>query len=257
MKLFAALLLLAPLGVSAFGPAKQPKTVSTSPPALHAALSPKPEQSSMFNAMGNIWNREVASAFAGSEQDVVIEPDFTLAWLFALSGAFIYFNNLDPSCFNAGQVIPTGDPGLFPGIFAFLHVWFGAFLADRAMRVRVVFTEDRLVMKDVYDAKSGNKLEGGEMSLREKNYVLGGADGWKYENFINWGFFPSVHMPVLTYFKEDQTPPEKWNVGPGAYDWRNNGMVHFFPAFGNSFQIQREFEKHNLSRVDSSKNKGK
>ena len=124
------------------------------------------------------------------------------------------------------------------------------------MRVRIIFSDDRLLMKDIYDAKSGNKLDESEMTMRS-NYVLGGTDGWKYGNFINWEFFPSVHMPVLTYFKEDQTPPAKWNVGPGAYDWRNNGMVHFFPAFGNSFQIKREFEKRNLSRVDSRKNKGK
>lgn len=131
----------------------------------------------------------------------------------------------------------------------------GAFLADRAMRLRVVFGENRLTIKNLYDAKTGNKLSENEMTERE-NYVLSGADGWKYEHFINWEFFPSVYMPVLVYFKEDQTTPAKWNVGPGAYDWRNNGMVHFFPAFGNSFQIKREFEKRNLSKVDSKKNKG-
>ena len=158
---------------------------------------------------------------------------------------------IDPSCFNAGQIIPTGDPGLWPGLFAFLHVWFGAFLADRAMRLRVVFTDDRLMIKNLYDAKTGNRLGENEMTIREKNYVVGGRDGWEYKDITNWEFFPSVHMPVLVYFKETATPKSKWNVGPGAYDKRNNGMVHFFPAFGNSFQIKREFQAHNLPHVEN------
>ena len=115
MKLTTALLLLAPLGVSAFGPAKQPLPKSA-PAALNAALSPK-EPPNMFNAMGNLWNREVASAFtsSSSSSDVIIEPDFTLAWLFALSGAFIYFNNLGgsirpPALEWAGKKKDTAQP---------------------------------------------------------------------------------------------------------------------------------------------------
>jgi len=104
------------------------------------------------------------------------------------------------------------------------------------------------MIKNIYDAKTGNRLEENEMTHRE-NYVVGGRDGWKYKDIINWEFFPSVHMPVLVYFKETATPKSKWNVGPGAYDKRNNGMVHFFPAFGNSFQIKREFQAHNLPHV--------
>ena len=99
MKLSSILALLAaPLGgASAFiGPSSTASTVvKTSSTSLQTAsgLIPPNEGPNMFQALGNIWDREVASAFA-SEDDVVIEPDFTLPWLFILSGAFIYFQNL-------------------------------------------------------------------------------------------------------------------------------------------------------------------
>lgn len=100
MKLSSILALLAaPLGgASAFiGPSSTaPSTVAKkSSTSLQTAsgLIPPGEGPNMFQAMGNLWDREVASAFA-SEDDVVIEPDFTLPWLFILSGAFIYFQNL-------------------------------------------------------------------------------------------------------------------------------------------------------------------
>ena len=99
MKLSSILALLAaPLGgASAFiGPLSSASTVAkTSSTSLQTAsgLIPPSEGPNMFQALGNIWDREVASAFA-SEDDVVIEPDFTLPWLFILSGAFIYFQNL-------------------------------------------------------------------------------------------------------------------------------------------------------------------
>ena len=103
MKLSSILALLAaPLGgASAFiGPSSTaPSTVAKkSSTSLQTAsgLIPPGEGPNMFQAMGNLWDREVASAFA-SEDDVVIEPDFTLPWLFILSGAFIYFQNLGES----------------------------------------------------------------------------------------------------------------------------------------------------------------
>ena len=98
MKLSSILtLLVAPLGASAFvGPSSTAPTVtSRTSTSLQTAsgLIPPRENPNIFQSMGGIWDREVASAFA-SEDDVVIKPDFTLPWLFILSGAFIYFQNL-------------------------------------------------------------------------------------------------------------------------------------------------------------------
>ena len=39
-----------------------------------------------------------------------------------------------------------------------------------------------------------------------ENFVVGGANRWTYDSFVNWDFFPSVDYPVLVYFKESQTP---------------------------------------------------
>jgi len=98
MKLSSILtLLVAPLGASAFvGPSSTAPTVaSRTSTSLQTAsgLIPPRENPNIFQTMGSIWDREVASAFA-SEDAVVIKPDFTLPWLFILSGAFIYFQNL-------------------------------------------------------------------------------------------------------------------------------------------------------------------
>ena len=97
MKLSSILaLLVAPLGASAFvGPSSTAPTVARTSTSLQTAsgLIPPRENPNIFQTMGSIWDREVARAFA-SEDDVVIKPDFTLSWLFILSGAFIYFQNL-------------------------------------------------------------------------------------------------------------------------------------------------------------------
>ena len=92
----------------------------------------------------------------------------------------------------------------------------------------------------------GDKLD--VLEERKKNYVVGGPDGWNYDSFQNYAFVPSVHLPILVYFKEDQTPPRKWTVGPGKYDPVGGGMIHFFPAFCNSYQLKKEFEKRNLNK---------
>jgi len=99
MKLSFILALLAvPVGASAFlGPTTTASTVgkaSSTSIQIASGLNPPDESPNMFQAMGDIWNREVTSAFESSDDDVVIEPDFTLPWLFIVSGAFIYFQNL-------------------------------------------------------------------------------------------------------------------------------------------------------------------
>ena len=169
---------------------------------------------------------------------------------YTFSGFFILHIS-DPTFFSApAGTVSIGSAGLFPTIAAFLHLWFGTFLADRAVRLRCVFTDDRFLIMDRFNAKTGTKLPEGKLTERRKNFAVGGPDGWTYDHFINWDFFPNVHLPVLVYFKEDQTPKSKWNVGPGEYDKRNDGMVHFFPAFGNSFQLKREFELRGLSKTN-------
>ena len=104
-------------------------------------------------------------------------------------------------------------------------------------------------MSNVYEEKYVKEQDVVNADVRKNNYVVGGDNKWLYKDIINYEFFPSVHMPVLVYFKETSTPKRKWVVGPGKYDTKRNGMCHFFPAFGNSYQIQREFEKHGCKKI--------
>jgi len=130
---------------------------------------------------------------------------------------------------------------------AFLHFWFGIFLADRASRIKCVFDDKEFRMLDIY-SKDYKKQEVG--TQREKNYVVGGANRWKYSSIVNYDFFPSIDLPILVYFKETQTPKRKWRVGPSKwnkyFDKTNTepGMSHFFPAFANAEQLKEQFEKH-------------
>lgn len=62
-------------------------------------------------------------------------------------------------------------------------------------------------------------------------------------------FFPSEALPILVYFKETQTPAEKWDVGPGQ--WANSddaltrgavkGQVHFFPCIASAQALKENF----------------
>lgn len=245
----SSLLLLALPAASAFS-ARSQLAGPPSSTALSAATPIGPSGGGQRN-----WNPFGGSdvsvpQFLQRKDAVVIDPDFKLAWMFMFAAVFIFMvypdrSGLDPSA-PASLCLPT----LYGGLGSFIHAWFGAFLLDRTNRCRVVFNdrERKFEIKNIYREGSwsyDSKVDG--MEERE-NYVVGGPSGWKYDKFLNYGFVPSVDVPILVYFKEDGTPESKWNVGPGKYDPVGNGMVHFFPAFGNSYQIKREFEKRNLNK---------
>lgn len=189
------------------------------------------------------------SPFGNDKSEVVvIETDFKLAWVFAFSAIFIWMAYPDRSVCDPSSV-HFCLPSFVPGLCAFAHMWFAAFLADRSSRCRVVFDDgaERFSIRDLYKEGSWSYADKFESAReRPKNYVVGGSSGWEYDSFVNYDFFPSVDLPVLVYFKEDKTPRRKWTVGPGKYDARDNGMVHFFPAFCDSYQLKREFEKRGL-----------
>mmetsp|Transcript_31577 Transcript_31577/g.58190 ORF Transcript_31577/g.58190 Transcript_31577/m.58190 type:complete len:252 (-) Transcript_31577:182-937(-) len=200
------------------------------------------------------WNPFGSTAevptFLQRKDVVVIDPDFKLAWMFFFASIFIFMVYPDRSAFDPAAPATLCLPTLWGGLGSFIHAWFGAFLLDRTNRCRVLFNdrERKFEIKNIYKEGSwsyGDKVDGFE---ERTNYVVGGPSGWKYDKFLNYGFVPSVDVPILVYFKEDGTPENKWNVGPGKYDPVGKGMVHFFPAFGNSYQIKREFEKRNLNK---------
>lgn len=95
-----------------------------------------------------------------------------------------------------------------------------------------------------------------------ENIVVGGENRWTYDSFVNYDFFPEGWIdqpqgPVLVYFKETQTPSDKWDEGPGASANSDGalakgavkGQVHFFPALCNARQLRDVWQEKNCSRL--------
>ena len=92
-------------------------------------------------------------------------------------------------------------------------------------------------------------MKSGEEDIGE-NVVVGGANRWAYNTFVNYETFPKGwDVPILVYFKETQTPADKWDVGPGQ--WANSadalakgavkGQVHFFPCIAKADVLKEQF----------------
>lgn len=101
----------------------------------------------------------------------------------------------------------------------------------------------------------------------------------RYDSFVNWDFYPCMQLPILVYFKETQTPKVraqiethliyfgmfvihdvvtkifaqemqiKGSLGGRQMDRRDNGQMHWFPAFGNARQIREQFEAHGCAKI--------
>jgi len=64
---------------------------------------------------------------------------------------------------------------------------------------------------------------------------------------VNYEFFPES-FPILVYFKETQTPQEKWSEGPGGLDKVGGGQLHFFPAIVDTDCLKEEFVKRGCAK---------
>ena len=74
----------------------------------------------------------------------------------------------------------------------------------------------------------------------------------RYDSFVNYDFFPSIQLPILVYFKETQTPKDmqiKGSLGSQQMDRRDNGQMHWFPAFANARQLKEQFEAHRCKKI--------
>uniref|UniRef100_A0A6S8XYR0 Uncharacterized protein n=1 Tax=Ditylum brightwellii TaxID=49249 RepID=A0A6S8XYR0_9STRA len=197
----------------------------------HVAL-----QMSFFDDIRNVFapKQEEVEPAKPALPDVVIEPDFKLAAIFLTAGIAL-------------DLIPYIQLTLGP-----LVTLLGVLFLVQTFNVRFVFTEKNFELRT-----GGDGLE----DARE-NVVVGGANVWTYDSFVNYEFFPkgwqdTPQGPILVYFKETQTPSDKWNEGPGQF--ANNeeaiakgavpGQVHFFPALINAKQIETEFEKRGCAKL--------
>ena len=122
---------------------------------------------------------------------------------------------------------------------------FALFLAYQTTNIRFTFDDKNFSLVKANMESSGD------------NFVVGGENVWAYDKFVNYDIFPSRSFPILVYFKEQQTPEEFWNVGPGekanSPEAISNGavpgQVHFFPAIANTEDIIKGFEKHNCAKL--------
>jgi len=138
-------------------------------------------------------------------------------------------------------------PWLVGGFFLLL----GLLLVVQTVRIRFAFDDE------AFEVKTIDFSGGGELGQTGENFAVGGENRWRYDSFVNWTFLPSSDLPILVYFKETQTPEDKWSVGPGK--WANSesalakgavpGQVHFFPCIANAADLKAEFEKRGCAQL--------
>jgi hypothetical protein len=153
--------------------------------------------------------------------DVVIDSDYTLSYVFAAIGIFIILTSPDKTCVPGSSFVCP--PSIWGVVQGGLNLLFASFLAVQARRIRFVFDETSFELKNVEFGASKEEV----LRASGENFVVGGANRWDYDKFVNYDFFPSVDYPVLVYFKETQTPSEKWKDGPGGFDKVGGGQVGY------------------------------
>jgi NIMA (never in mitosis gene a)-related kinase len=184
--------------------------------------APSPEEYVPFAADPHNSQLAMAAVSGKKQQDVVISPSYNLAAGTAGLAALL-------------AALPgSGVADVPAGIAALLATLFGV----QAGRVKFCFDSQAL------ELKIGDDLENSG-----ENIVVGGANRWAYRSFVNWDIFPNRQFPILVYFKENQTPEEKWAEGPGALDKVGGGQLHFFPAVCNVEEICEQFESRGCAKV--------
>lgn len=188
---------------------------------------------SPFDQLANIFNQLEKAPEKKVLPPVVIDPSFNLAGIFLTAGILLDF-------------IPYMQLTLGP-----LVTLLGVLFLVQTFRIRFVFNETD------FELRLGDSLdESGD------NIVVGGENRWSYDSFVNWEFFPKGWVdtpqgPVLAYFKETQTPSDKWDEGPGKSANSPEalakgavpGQVHFFPVLCDAKQLRAEFEKRNCAKL--------
>jgi Protein of unknown function (DUF3119) len=168
--------------------------------------------------------------------DVVIEPSYKLPILFLTVGFVL-------------DLIPYIQLTLGP-----LITLLGVLFLVQSFRIRFCFDETAFSLQTMSSEEGLQRME--------ENVVVGGENRWSYDSFVNWKFFPDSWVdapqgPILAYFKETQTPSDKWNDGPGKSanspealaQGAVPGQVHFFPVLCNAPQLKAEFERRKCARL--------
>jgi len=189
--------------------------------------------------------KKVEEKQEANSSNVVIDPSYELPLLFAATGIFVLLTDLDSNCVETSVICAPSIGTLIQGA---LNIIFALFLTFQAGRVRFVFDDTSFELKTT----GGNASESNDgLGSSGENFVVGGANRWDYDTFVNWRFFPNEDVPILIYFKETQTPEENWSEGPGKLDKKGGGQVHFFPAIANVKQLKEQFEIRGCAKIEN------
>jgi len=226
-RIIASLFLAATQTVTGFSPSTLRQARCFSPATnqgVSKTLSPISKRSAFFG---------VGAEKKVQIEDVTIDPDFKLATIFLSLGVVLDF-------------IP--------------YVQF--FLGLPVTLLGILFLVQTFRIRFVFESGTFNLKQGDDLNDTGENIVVGGANSWAYDSFVNYDFFPQGWIdqpqgPILVYFKETQTPSDQWNTGPG--EKANNeesikngavpGQVHFFPALCNTKQLRDEFERRGCMKL--------
>lgn len=173
-----------------------------------------------------------SSSVDRSDDDVtIIDPDFRCAGIFLGLGVLL---------------------DLIPGL--------QLVLGPLATLLGILFLVQTFRLKFVCDATTFSLENTSQES--GQNVIVGGENKWTYDSFVNYDFFPEGWIdqpqgPILVYFKENQTPSDKWNEGPGAKANSEEaiangaipGQVHFFPAICDCKQLAAEWAKRGCQKL--------
>jgi len=235
----------------AFTPSGATNTRAFSTTSSTASSSVLRESKSPFDAIsgiGEVFQKEIGSLFQSRSKvpekekekpklpDVVIEPDFRLASFFLVGG--ILLDTIPYIQFTLGPLVTL----------------LGLLFLVQTFRVRLCFDKEAFSL--LVSDKSGDLDDTGE------NIVVGGQNRWTYDSFVNYDFFPKGWIdqpqgPILVYFKENQTPPDTWNEGPGKIgnseeaiaNGAKPGQIHFLPVLFNTQQLRAEFERRGCQKL--------
>lgn len=152
-----------------------------------------------------------------------VEPSYNLA--IGAFGVGLVGGFLEDVRTSEGAKLPTAK--LFGGI-ALLFTLFSAFLAFQTTTLRFTFDDTSFSLVKSDGSSIGDNIK------------VGGENKWAYSSFENWAFLPSDDVPILVYFKENQTPIENRADAPIVVD-SLEGQAHFFPAISNSKQLEQGF----------------
>lgn len=170
--------------------------------------------------------------------DVVIEPDYKLGIIFLAGGVLL-------------DLIPYIQLTLGP-----IVTLLGVLFVVQTARIRFCFDQS------AFELRMSGMDEDGSLKRTGENIIVGNENRWEYKAFVNYEFFPNGWIdqpqgPILVYFKETQTPQDKWNEGPGKSanspealaNGAKPGQVHFFPALCDCKQLEAEFQRRGCAKI--------